>query len=266
MNTLLENSSNELVSKSKRDPKGLQRYKRRLKSHVASSVRQYNRINMDQFFKQDILTINIEVRGETDNYIVSISFGGVLDTLKEELERQNKELELRDIIRAIVTTFNKQEVYIKCTCPDFVYRFGYWSTVDKYKEGQAELRPSKITNPDNNLGSACKHILLILSNTSWIIKVASVIKNYIEYMKNHRESQYAKYIYPSIYNKPYEKEVQTSIFDDKIETSEQDIDKSNIEARQKGQFKAGNPYRYQKEPNRDQISIEDKIEGEEDNE
>lgn len=85
-------------------------------------------------------------------------------------------------------------------------------------------------------------------------------------MKNHRESQYAKYIYPSIYNKPYEKEVQTSIFDDKIETSEQDIDKSNIEARQKGQFKAGNPYRYQKEPNRDQISIEDKIEGEEDNE
>lgn len=125
MNTLLEKSRNELVSKSKRDPKGLQRYKRRLKSHVASSVRQYNRINMDQFFKQDILTINIEVRGETDNYIVSISFGGVLDTLKEELERQNKELELRDIIRAIVTTFNKQEVYIKCTCPDFVYRFGY---------------------------------------------------------------------------------------------------------------------------------------------
>lgn len=125
MNTLLEKSRNELVSKSKRDPKGLQRYKRRLKSHVASSVRQYNRINMDQFFKQDILTINIEVRGETDNYIVSISFGGVLDTLKEELERQNKELELRDIIRAIVTTFNKQEVYIKCTCPDYQFRFHY---------------------------------------------------------------------------------------------------------------------------------------------
>lgn len=262
MKQLLEKSRNELVSKSKSDPKGLQRYKKRVNSHVASSVKQYNRIDMNTFFKNDIITINIEVRGETDNYIVSLSFGGVLDTLKKDLQRQNKEIELRDIVKAIVSTFNKGDVYVKCTCPDFKYRFGYWSTVNKYKDGEAELRPSNITNPNDNLGSACKHTLLVLANTSWVIKVASVIKNYIEYMKLHREQQFAKIIYPAIYGKAYEKEVQQNLFGDELETSEQDINQSNIEARQKGQFKPGNPYRFTKSPTeKNQLSIDD-IEGE----
>ena len=125
MKTLLEKSRTELVSKSKKDLKGLQRYKRRVKSHIASSVKQYNRIDMDQFFRKDILNINIEVNGETDNYIVSLSFGGVLDNLKRELQRQGKELELRDIIRATVNSFNHGDIFVKCTCPDFKFRFGY---------------------------------------------------------------------------------------------------------------------------------------------
>lgn len=123
MNTLLEKSRNELMSKSKKETKGLQRYKRRVKSHIASSVKQYNRINMDQLFRKDILSVNIEIKGETDNYLVGISFGGLLDILKTELQKQNKELELRDIIRSIVIAFNKQDIYVKCTCPDFKYRF-----------------------------------------------------------------------------------------------------------------------------------------------
>lgn len=699
---LLEKSRNELVAKSKKDSKGLQRYKRRLKSHVASSVKQFNRIDMNEFFTQDILTVNIEVRGETDNYIVSISFGGVLDELHRELERNNNTLELRNIIRAIVNSFNRNDVYVKCTCPDFCleentkikllngesipikemfdrftnneelwvystdtngdfkpgrvsdvwisgyvndmikvtldngesiittpnhkymlrdgsykeakdlvidqslmpmyfnyhdgyesfkqnsiidktifksvykevantlltnqienaksrsgetniqihhkdfnklnnfpsnlvplgkqehwkyhythlhesgnydkwqkgskdywatkeardkqsivakeiftkyyskhssedisalrkslgcyseewkskigesnkavwdnyseeayvnrcninrmtnnrldvkakiaegqrqsyinnperknisrqnllkaveavkgkpfsenhrskirqarlsespeqkynhsrkiafskigkvfeymiahcynldlenytnsiaeiklnnkhlsipsylkyfkdfaeminyfnlnhkvkfieylhyensipvydltvdnynnfltsagvvlhncYRFGYWSTINKYKNGEAELRPSNITNPDDNLGSACKHILLVLSNTSWIIKVARVIQNYIEYMKLHREQQYAKTIYPAIYDKPYEKDIQANMFGDKLDSEQSDIDAANKQAREKGQFKQGNPYRYEKQPNKDQISIDDEIE------
>lgn len=265
MKTLLEKSRTELVSKSKKDLKGLQRYKRRVKSHIASSVKQYNRIDMDQFFRKDILNINIEVNGETDNYIVSLSFGGVLDTLRKELQRQDKELELRDVIRAIVNSFNHGDVFVKCTCPDFKFRFGYWSTVDKYKDGEAELRPSNITNPDNNLGSACKHILLVLSNTAWIIKVASVIKNYIEYMERNRKQQYASIIYPAIYGKRYEKPVQQSIFDteeDEIESGEETIDTANIQAREKGRFKPGNIYRYQKQPSKDQLTI-DELEGDE---
>ena len=81
---------------------------------------------MDQFFKQDILTIGIQVKGETDNYIVSLSYGGVLEALRQEIKRNiDNKLELRNIVRALIIAFNREEVFIKCTCPDWQYRFGY---------------------------------------------------------------------------------------------------------------------------------------------
>ena len=122
---LLEKSRNELVSKSKKDPKGLQRYKKRLKSHVASSVKEFNRIDMNQFFKDDILTVNIRVRGETDNYLVGVSYGGTLRYLKRYTRNSEKPIELRDIIRALISAFNNNDVFVNCTCPDFKYRYGY---------------------------------------------------------------------------------------------------------------------------------------------
>lgn len=124
-----EDTRNQLVAKSrqgKRERDGKTRYQKRLKSRVASSNKQYNRINMNQLFKNNILTISIEVRGETDNYLVTISYGGFLDELRNELKRYNTEqIELRHIVRALVISFNKDNVYIRCTCPDFRYRFGF---------------------------------------------------------------------------------------------------------------------------------------------
>lgn len=138
------------------------------------------------------------------------------------------------------------------------YRFGYYATVNKFNEGEPQLIPSKQTNPDDELGSACKHVLLVLSNTSWLIKVASVIKNYIEYMKRNRQQQYANIIYPAIYGKKYEEPTQLSIDDDTLQSDEQTLDISNIEARKKGQFKPGNIYRIPpKQTIKDQIDIED---------
>ena len=83
---LLEDSRTQLLNKSKRVPKGNQRYKRRIKSKVASNVRQFNSVDMNKLFKENILTVNIAVRGETDNYIVKIKFGGFLDLLHKELK------------------------------------------------------------------------------------------------------------------------------------------------------------------------------------
>ena len=85
MMIITEDSRNQLMAKSKQGRKerdGKTRFQKRLKSHVASSTRQYNRINMDEFFKKDILSISIEVKGETDNYLVKISYGGVLNALQ----------------------------------------------------------------------------------------------------------------------------------------------------------------------------------------
>ena len=56
-----------------------------------------------------------------------------------------------------------------------------------------------MTNPNDTLGVGCKHIMLVLSNTSWCIKLASVIHNYINYMKSHYEKLYADIIYICVY-------------------------------------------------------------------
>lgn len=259
---LVEDSRTELVSRSKRaerEKDGKTRFQKRLKSHIASSTRQYNKIDMNQLFKEDIINIGIEIKGETNNYIVGISFGGFLEELQRELKKNNDILDLRIIIRALITCFNRNDVYIRCSCEDFFYRFGYWATKNKIITGEKQDIPSDKTNPNDKLGAGCKHTLLVLNNTSWIIKVASVIRNYINYIEKHMQKQYANIIYPAIYGRKYTEPVQLDVFDDdKVETDSDTIDRSNRYAKTKNQFKQGNEYRIQsqKRPSEDQIEIE----------
>lgn len=245
MRKLVEDKRVELVSKGKRGQRekgdGKTRYQKRVKSRFASSTRSYNQINMNELFKEDILTVGIEVHGETDDYKVLIKFGNLLELLRRRLSQQNDILDLRAIIRALIDAFNSDNVYISCSCPDFFYRFGYWDTKTNINSGEPQYIPSPITNPDNNLGPGCKHTMLVLSNTGWLIKVASVINNYIKYMEVHRQRDYADIIYPAIYGKKYEEPVQLSIEDkDELDTDKETIDKSNEEGRTRGQFKPGN--------------------------
>lgn len=255
---LTEASRTDLLSKSKRSKKGMERFKKRVKSRVANSVKQYNAIDMNKLFKQDILTVDIQVKGETDNYIVKISFGGILELLHDQVERHG-EFNLKSVTRALVTGFNRDDVFIHCSCPDAQYRFAYHQTQNKVNSGDPENRPSNITNPDDTLGSSCKHVLLVLSNTSWILKVASTIRNYVKYMEKHYEKLYANVIYPAIYNKEYEEPVQFDIFDDDELASDTDtLDTSNKYAKTKTQFKQGNEYRFQrKDFTKDQETIDD---------
>ena len=262
--SLREDTRNKLMSKSKQSAKGMQRFKRRVKSRVANTVKQYNSIDMNKLFKQDILTVDINVKGETNDYTVRISFGGFLQLLLDQIEKQDGKLDLKAVTRALVNGFNKDDVYIHCSCPDWKYRFNYFATRNQINSGEAEHRPSDITNPNDTLGSACKHVLLVLSNTSWIIKVGSTIYNYINYMKKHYEKLYADIIYPAIYGKDYEEPVQLDIFDDdELDTSTDMIDKSNTYAADKQKFKAGNKEGVKFAPkNSNQISIEDGVESE----
>ncbi|MGM9544320.1 MAG: hypothetical protein ACI3T9_04990 [Romboutsia timonensis] len=261
INKLLEDSRSQLISKGRSAERekgdGKTRYEKRVKSRVAPSTRQYNQINMNQLFKDNILTVNIEVKGETNDYIVTISFGGFLDEVKSQLKKLKlEEINLRLITRALVNSFNSENVYLRCSCPDFHYRAGYWTTKDNIIYGEPENRPSSITNPSNKLGPGCKHVMLVLSNHSWLLKVASVICNYINYMKTHSEKQYADIIYPALYGKEYQEPVQLDIFDNQeLETDKDTLDKSNIEAQKKGQFKPGNKYRFTKQPDKNQVNI-----------
>jgi hypothetical protein len=58
------------------------------------------------------------------------------------------------------------DVKVDCTCPDFKYRLAYYASQNGFKEGELENRPAEITNPNNNKGSCCKHILVALNNAS----------------------------------------------------------------------------------------------------
>ena len=148
------------------------------------------------------------------------------------------------------------------------YRFGFQDSVHNIIMGQKETRPSNITNPNNTLGSGCKHVLLVLNNTTWVLKCASVINNYINYMKTHYEKLYANVIYPAIYKRKYEEPVQTNLDDtedDELATSEQDIDVSNEYGRTRTQFKKGNKQgirfaKSKKDPDQIDLIIDDEEE------
>ena len=260
MSSLREDKRAQLMAKGQSGEKekdGQTRYQKRVKSKIASSNKEFNQIDMNKLFRDDILTVNIPVVGETNNYLVTFSFSGFLEKLHSEIETNGNALALKTVLRAIVNSFNTDDVYIRCNCEDFRYRFSYWGTRNNTITGEKELRPSDITNPDDRLGSGCKHIMLCLSNTGWCIKVAAVVKNYIEYMEKHLHSMYAKVIYPAIWQKPYEDPVQMSMFDDDdLLTDKDTIDRANVAARQKGRWEQGNQYRFTKQTDdKDQMKM-----------
>lgn len=256
---LFEDNRNQFLNKSKSSKKGKQRFERRKKSRVQNTVASMNGINMDKLFKKDVLTVDIPVHGETDNYIVKISYIGLLELLRKYVERNNNTCTLREISKACIDAFNSNEVFISCSCPDFHYRFNYWRTQQKQNSGEPENRPSKITNPNDTLGSGCKHILLVLSNNSWVLRVARVINNYIAYMEKHYQRLYADIIYPAIYGKEYEEPVQLSIEDnDELITDKDTVSAANTYAQDRTRFQKGNQQGIRFAGNRDtQLEIED---------
>lgn len=265
MNYLTEDRRTDLIAQGKRGEKekgdGKSRFEKRVKSRFSSSTKEYNKIDMNTLFKEGILTVNIPVRGETDDYLIKIKFGGFLDILQRQIERQDGVLDLRTIIRALINAFNSDNVYIHCSCPDWTYRMAYWATIGDINSGESQHIPSKITNPKDNLGPGCKHVMLVLANTAWLIKVGSVINNYIKYFEKNRKKEYADIIYPAVYGKKYEEPVQLSISDrDELDTDETTIDTANEIGRLSGRFKAGNPYRYQprsNQVNKNQVKLSD---------
>lgn len=236
--------------------KGKNRYQRRLKSKIKSSISHFNNIDMNKFFKDDILDVSLDVQGETNNYVVRMSFYGTLDELHNFINNGDQ-FDRKSILKALTRAFNRDDVYFRCSCNDFKYRHSYWATKNDLIIGDKETRPNRFdhTNKDNDMGPACKHITLALTDSSWLIKVASVIYNYVNYMEDHQERMYQKFIYPAIYQQPWTDETQLDITDiegtDELDTDSETIAGSNAEARKKGQFKPGNEYRFRKEPTDD---------------
>ena len=279
MNRLQEDSRSQLLSRSKsganysvnNQSKGKNRYARRVHSKVAKSVKEFNSMDMNKLFKDDILDVNIQVQGETNNYIVTFKMSGVMNNLQHELDPQGP-INFRQVTKALVRAFNGEDVYIRCSCPDWQYRFGHFAlkhSISSYddvfnKQGrivnagpnqkehnlvQTQAPKYNWTNKDDTAGAACKHVLLVLSNNTWLMKVASVITNYIKYMEKNMPDLYAKIIYPAIFEKEYvpmaeygmedEIEVQQSE-EEPLDSEEDTLDISNKWAATKDKFQKGN--------------------------
>lgn len=109
------------------------------------------------------------------------------------------------------------------------YRYQYWATKNKYNSGPAQPSNGKwIRNPNDSLGSGCKHTLLVLSNNSWILPCCRVIYNYVNWMEEHRQQMYAEQIYPAIYEKEYEDDVQLDLLATDELGDEDEIKAGNI--------------------------------------
>ena len=87
---------------------------------------------MNKLFKKDILTVDIQVKGETDTYTVKISFGGFCELLQDQIKKQNGKLDFKAVTRALILGFNKDDVFIHCSCPDATYRMNYWQTKNNH--------------------------------------------------------------------------------------------------------------------------------------
>ena len=124
-------------------------------------------------------------------------------------------------------------------CADWKYRIAYHATRGGYNSGNPEMRASDITNPKDSKGAGCKHVNLVLGNIDWIMKVSSVINNYIHYMEDHFERKYADLIFPKLYGMSYQKAIQLNLFDtdDNLSDNENEIKLSNRYGRERTKFR-----------------------------
>lgn len=81
----------------------------------------------------------------------------------------------------IAGSLKNQDVQVKCSCKDFKYRFEYWLNQDKDlartddpDEKITTTNAPNVTNPNNDKGSFCKHLLKV---TSVFLFNISKIKN-----------------------------------------------------------------------------------------
>jgi hypothetical protein len=232
------------VGQYKDTSRGRNRMERKKYSKVANSVKAYNQIDMNKVFKQDILQVNIPVVGESDEYTVTIKIEGVIAEMQKNIKNNGNKMEFRTIIQALTKVFNTTDVYVKCTCPDFKYRFAHWNIVKNVSvdDSSADPGPGKgIANPNDDKGRGCKHILLTLSNGEWMMKVASVINNYCHFLSEKKPDAFLKLVFPKLYGVPADEAAENNLVADNedLETGKDLIDIINDWAKNRGRFQKG---------------------------
>ena len=240
--SLIAQSRNVGVYKNKE--RGANRFQRKKYSKLANAVKSYNKIDMNSLFKQDILLVNIPVVGESDEYTVTIKLEGVVAEINKNIKNNGNKLEYRTIVQSLTKVFNTTDVYIKCTCPDFKYRFAHWNILKNVSVDDSSKDPGPgkgIANPNDDKGRGCKHSLLVLANGDWMMRVSSVINNYCHFLSEKKPDAFLKLVFPKLYGVPADEAAENEIVADNedLETGKDLIDVINDWAKNRGKFKKG---------------------------
>ena len=205
---LIEDTRNMLISKSrnagtyKNTTFGKNRFERKRLSKISNSVKEYNKIDMNELFKHDSLIVKVPVIGETSNYEVSIKMDGVITELAKNIKNNKNVFEFKTVLQALTKVFNTANIYVNCNCEDYKYRFRHWNIINNVSTEGTDDDPGPgkgIANPDDDKGKGCKHVLLVLDNNDWMMKVASVLDNYIHFMEEHNTKPFLNLIFPKLY-------------------------------------------------------------------
>ena len=215
---LQEKSRSDLLSKSMtaKPTKSYNttRFERRKLQTMKTSSSIFNKLDMNSVFKSDALSLEIPVEGETNTYTVTVLFDGICKDIQRELKKNDYNLEFKVIYKAIVRAIKNQNMFIGCTCKDYKFRFQYIATKERYNALQAQLVPATQTNPNNDQGAGCKHILKVLDDLSWAMQLATALNNYILYMKKNKQKLFNDIMFRSIYGMPYRSAVEKGIIEE----------------------------------------------------
>jgi hypothetical protein len=169
---------------------------------------------------------------------------GVVAEIARNIKNNKNKLEFKTIVQALTKVFNSANIFVKCTCPDYKYRFAHWNIVNRVSVDDTSKDPGPgkgIRNPNDQLGRGCKHVLLCLANGDWIMKVASVINNYIHYAEEKLQKPFLKLIFPKLYGIPYDEATDNDLLPDdfELDSSTSIIDAINEYGKNRGKYKPG---------------------------
>lgn len=176
----------DILQKSKTKTK-LNRYSRRMGVQNVSILR----IGILEllYLDQPDLDVYFDIN---DNYRVSIRFVNFMDGVRslysQFSDRVTKEggifvsKTMREIVSvSLDNALTYDDIRVDCSCPDFKYRFAYVAYINDYNfSTPPQTIPALVRNPNNN-GSACKHVIKVLSRPSlWKQKVVTGVMNVIK--------------------------------------------------------------------------------------
>lgn len=194
--------------------RGVNRDQRKKYSQIKKDPKAYSTLNMDQFFKQDILELKVPVVGETNEYLVTLRFSGVCAELQRLLKLNKYKYEYKVVLQALRNIFGRADIYTSCTCPDHLYTFKHWNILRGVDTAgtAGDPGPGKgIRNPKDQDGRGCKHCLLVLDNTEWLLQVAKVIDQYIRDMETKLSTAFLSVIFPKLYGVPADQMVDKNL-------------------------------------------------------